>query len=498
MKLYFGSKNNQPIGFINIDIDCQKPCDQTINLEVFPWPWRTNSISEIIFDYTLELIGEDTHIFLSIIKELHRVCMNGAIITIKARHPLHELYYNNPSCVRPITPKSFNLFNKNYNNIIIKTGSPDTPLACFNNVDFDIINVITKFNEDKMELIGNDPNTVELYNQHTKEHNNIIKEFNIELRVKKIPIRAAENRKIHDWIIVTEPYKELSNGILSMHKICDYLNKTGDRAFLLFLSYHDDASQRQLYCSSDPSLRSPKLNTPPLPKNKLTKAFLNNCIVFYPEALIGNPLESKRVVRYLGNRPGYCTPGHVATFNNNDFLLAHSKIFIPNPNAVLFNATQDPTFIDDSNREFYDRSLDLIYHGKGPLHAPCEIFDNTLLVERVWPRSRKQLSLLLKQARFFYTYDSWSNINVEALMSGCVPVFLRYEPWSADEIASCELGSIPCGQLREIHNNTIFADVDINKFLRDKRDFLNRLDLLNSTWDQRLEDTVTKMRAYFD
>jgi len=301
-----------------------------------------------------------------------------------------------------------------------------------------------------------------------------------------------------NWVIVTEPYREFSNGVQIMHRLCHQLNRAGERAFLIFLDWHADASKRQLYLSADSAAASPDLTTPFLTKDIFTEEFARDAVVVYPDALVGNPLGATRIVRYLGNRPGHCTPGHVAQIEPEAFVIAHSQIFVPNPHAVLFNGSIDPVFFErGAPNPFWNRDLDLVYHGKATLSGTWPVFRNTLLVQRNWPQGRAQLALLLKRCRYFYTYDCWSNINAEAIAAGAVPIFMRWDPWTREEIEQCEVAPVPQGRVVEIRKGVIDGSVDRDRFVTQRREFLQRMRDLEDGWEQRVAETIVRMREYF-
>lgn len=302
-----------------------------------------------------------------------------------------------------------------------------------------------------------------------------------------------------NWIIISEPYKESSNGVSILHKLADKINTTlGQSAYIAFYNWHADASQQSIYISDNTSLLSPKLTTQSLPQANANSEFIKDCIVIYPEAFLGNPLGATRIVRYYGNKPGFVTPGHRFTPQSNEFSLCHSKIFLDNPNAILFNAHIDECFYtSDADEPIRQRTLDLVYQGKGALYGKTAEIKNALLIHRHWPAGREQLSMLLKKCRFFYTYDSWSNIVIEAIAAGAIPIFLNHYPFTQEEIDSSELGPIPKGELIAITENRAHASVTLEKFLRERKSLLSKVEGFNSTWNCRLEKTIQQMLAYF-
>ena len=77
MKLNLGCGNNKLDGFVNVDNQAVCSPDMLIDLEVFPWPFKGNSIDEIIMSHVLEHLGQTNEIYLNIIKEIY---IEGKII----------------------------------------------------------------------------------------------------------------------------------------------------------------------------------------------------------------------------------------------------------------------------------------------------------------------------------------------------------------------------------------------------------------------------------
>src|SRR4051812_28847226 len=113
LKLNLGSGQNPKPGYINVD-KFGSP-DVTCDLEQFPWPWEDNSVGEVEMFHVLEHLGESTATFMGIIKELYRVCRDGAMMRISVPHPRCDDFLNDPTHVRPITPEVMSLFSKRLN-----------------------------------------------------------------------------------------------------------------------------------------------------------------------------------------------------------------------------------------------------------------------------------------------------------------------------------------------------------------------------------------------
>ncbi len=151
MRLNLGCGVNKLDGYINVDkFDYGKP-DIVMDLEQTPWHFPDDSVQEIVLHHTLEHLGKDAQTFFEIIKEIYRVCQNGALIEISVPHPRHDHFINDPTHVRIITPALMGLFSKKNCLKWQKMGAPNSPLALYLDVDFHIesftINIEKKYLE---------------------------------------------------------------------------------------------------------------------------------------------------------------------------------------------------------------------------------------------------------------------------------------------------------------------------------------------------------------
>ncbi|MCX7314424.1 MAG: methyltransferase domain-containing protein [Alphaproteobacteria bacterium] len=135
MRLNLGCGDKKMAGWHNVDKIAVCNPDEVVDLERLPWPWADNSVDEVLFSHVLEHLGQTPDIYLGIIKELYRVCRDGATITIVVPHPRHDHFLIDPTHVRPITPEGLNMFSQAANRRLIARGGANTPLGIYLDVD---------------------------------------------------------------------------------------------------------------------------------------------------------------------------------------------------------------------------------------------------------------------------------------------------------------------------------------------------------------------------
>src|SRR6056300_185430 len=126
VKLNLGCGSKKLDGYINIDkYDTYKP-DIIHDLEKFPYPFKDNSVNEILLSHVLEHVGQNPDIFNNIIKELYRICTHCTLITIIVPHPRHDDFISDPTHVRPITVLGLSLYDRELNKKWEKNENPNT------------------------------------------------------------------------------------------------------------------------------------------------------------------------------------------------------------------------------------------------------------------------------------------------------------------------------------------------------------------------------------
>lgn len=136
MKLNLGSGYKRYPDFLNVDHDPLTQPDFLADLERLKLPIADSSVEYVIAHHVLEHIGAG---FFDLMKEVYRVCKNGAILEVKVPHHRSEIFFGDPSHVRPITVESMQLFSKKYNEEHIKLYNSSSGFGIKCDVDFEIV-----------------------------------------------------------------------------------------------------------------------------------------------------------------------------------------------------------------------------------------------------------------------------------------------------------------------------------------------------------------------
>jgi predicted SAM-dependent methyltransferase len=185
MKLNLGCGMNKMPGWHNVDSAPHSEPDTLWNLEKAPWPWLDSSVEEMLFNHSLEHMGQDTKTFLAIIQEIYRVARPGALIRINVPHPRHDNYLHDPTHVRPVTPEMLAMFDKRKNEEWVRAKAANTPLGLYLDVDLEITDVVMTVDEPYLSKLKSGELKPEALAVLARERNNVISECRIQMRARK-------------------------------------------------------------------------------------------------------------------------------------------------------------------------------------------------------------------------------------------------------------------------------------------------------------------------
>lgn len=183
MKLNLGCGSQILPGYCNVDKF--GAADLVWDLERQPWPWDDNSAEEVLLSHVLEHLGRDPDGFIAIIKELYRVCRNGALLKIVVPHPRHDTFIIDPTHVRPITKATMEMFSRRINLEWQALGAANTPLALMHGVDFEMVSAFSVLDEPYQSLFRDGKLSAQQLQEKERALNNVVLQIEMTLRVLK-------------------------------------------------------------------------------------------------------------------------------------------------------------------------------------------------------------------------------------------------------------------------------------------------------------------------
>ncbi len=189
LRLNLGCGMTRLDGYVNVDRFGEP--DVRHDLEVVPWPWPDDSVSEILLSHVLEHLGHNPIVYLEIMKEMYRVCQDGATIRIAVPHHRHEHFANDPTHVRAVTADGLTLFSQRLNRQWIAQGVANSPLGIYLGIDFELSEVKLKPSELWYRMDSQNPVGFGALVQMSALYNNLIEEVQMVLRPVKPPGREA-------------------------------------------------------------------------------------------------------------------------------------------------------------------------------------------------------------------------------------------------------------------------------------------------------------------
>jgi hypothetical protein len=260
------------------------------------------------------------------------------------------------------------------------------------------------------------------------------------------------------FTIAAPTYNNKSGGHWYLHYLCHALNEIGHTATI------------HLY---EPPYRINLDWNTPLGHDP-------DAIVIYPEGTTNNPLNAKKVVRYLLAPENFFGKGMI-DWQPTDFKLAFSKVYADNCDSLFYP-------ICDLNK-FYPietpKKFNTFYVGKGYLRQECNPLKDCVEITRGWPKEKEELAKILQLTNIFFTYDEMTATNLDAALCGAMPFFLtKHFPW----VQNNELGK---HWIYSLDSEEVIEAKESIKTLRP------RILQIRKEFPQKLKEICNKIEAHF-
>jgi hypothetical protein len=233
------------------------------------------------------------------------------------------------------------------------------------------------------------------------------------------------------YYIVTPNYTNDSAGVRAMHLLCHWLNRAGERAYVLAYGGSETIV--------NPDLLTPLLS-PPMVHAHGEKGLVP--IVVYPEVVVGNPLNAQCVVRYVLNFPGLLGGDKIYAPSELVFGFSHSLAAAVSPETpVLHMPIIDRSIFFPAKAR--QRKGAAFYAYKYRDVAGNRVFglpEGALEITKGRPDSPRppEIAEILRSIETFYVFEN-SAMAIEATLCGCPCVWMP-SPYMEKPISLEELG----------------------------------------------------------
>lgn len=189
MRLNLGCGREYRPGWINVDKDPTVEPDLLFDLDSPVWPFNDNSADFILLKFVLEHVGQSTDVFNNIMRELYRVAKPDAVIEIHSRHPQHSDFFDDPTCVRKITPEVLAFYDQGVGETWRAEKQPKRSLTPVLKVDFEAVEALYNLDVQLAErgLAGG-----QSVADFARTSNNVIQSTTIKLAARK-PFRFGRS-----------------------------------------------------------------------------------------------------------------------------------------------------------------------------------------------------------------------------------------------------------------------------------------------------------------
>lgn len=136
IKLNLGSGYVRYPEFLNVDHDPLVNPDFLVDLENLKLDIPDSTVEYVMAHHILEHIGPG---FMNLMKELYRVCKNGAILDIKVPHHRSDVQYMDITHIRPISVDMMLQFSKKHNQWHIDNFGSSSGFGLKLDVDFEMV-----------------------------------------------------------------------------------------------------------------------------------------------------------------------------------------------------------------------------------------------------------------------------------------------------------------------------------------------------------------------
>ncbi len=227
------------------------------------------------------------------------------------------------------------------------------------------------------------------------------------------------------YYVYAPDYRPNSTGIRALHQLCHVLNELGEEAYI-----------------AQATITHLPLRTPRLTSEVLSTHFLTGRvpIAVYPEVVIGNPLGTPLVARWMLNKPGHL--GGEKSYAASEILFFFEDWIVPKemrPRATYLGvATLDISIFNNENNPYDRKRRGTCVFANKYLAAGGYVdpqFSDATDLGLTIQRTPDEIADILRKSEVLYCYEH-SSIIQEALVCGCPVLLVPTTYWPCDQESS--------------------------------------------------------------
>ena len=255
---------------------------------------------------------------------------------------------------------------------------------------------------------------------------------------------------MHKFVIFSPSYSENNGGAVTLHHLCDLINKIGYECYLYpafdNFELNKNNYKNTLYSFLKKMVRQPlrifktsnRFTTPVL-YDFPGRHKIEDMVVIYPEIVFGNPLQAKNVVRWLLHNPGFFSKK--IYYGSNEIYFKYSNQY-SDFNYLNSMTSKNILYIFTYLKNYYNNeNIHLDRFGvaycvrKGALsEIPLDI-SQAILIDGM---KHKEISKIFKRVKYFISFDLNTAFSRFAAICGCISIVVpvkgvRKETWQPDK-----------------------------------------------------------------
>jgi hypothetical protein len=181
---------NMGCGFVKLNdhwnVDISPVCnpDEVFDLENTPYPWDDGFFKKITANNILEHLGETPRKFTAILKQMYRISADQAEWAIMVPHHRCDLFYDDYTHIRTLTPKTFRMFDQKVN--VENAGKiSDSTFGIFNDMDLEVVDYTFNIVNYWQNLLDEGMLGAKQFNINLNTMSNVVESTNIFVKVHK-------------------------------------------------------------------------------------------------------------------------------------------------------------------------------------------------------------------------------------------------------------------------------------------------------------------------